>query len=228
MLEYSLNGQGTHRRWASLRFSEHRRFSRMKIKSILFLLLTFVFALGSCECKKEEQKAAPQVSKETSKQKPVEAAPPDALAKVGDRYIRVGDYEKQLVKLSPKLAESEHGRKYVVNQFIENILIEKEAESRGLTKDPAIAAKIEDYTRSLYRNSVLQSLKEGQKSISDEEAKKYFQEHEEEFIQPDRVRLSLIEVDLDKEKEINAIQKELKAGKDFAQLAMSHSKHVSG
>jgi peptidyl-prolyl cis-trans isomerase C len=198
----------------------------MKLKSFLFLLLILVFALGSCDSKKEEQKAAPQVSKETPK--PAEAAPLDALAKVGDRYIRVGDYEKQLVKLSPKLGESEHGRKYVVNQYIENILIEKEAAARGLTKDPAIAAKIEDYTRSLYRNSLLQSLKEGQKSISDEEAKKYFQEHEEEFIQPDRVRLSLIEVDLDKEKEINAIQKELKAGKDFAQLAMSHSKHVSG
>jgi len=200
----------------------------MKIKLVLFLLLILVVALGSCESKKDEQKAAPQASKETPKPKAVEAAPSDALAKVGDRYVRVADYEKQLVKLSPKLAESEHGRKYVVNQYIENILIEKEAETRGLTKDPALAAKIEDYTRSLYRNSLLQALKEGQKPVSDEEAKKYFQEHEEEFVQPDRVRLSLIEVDLDKEKEINAVQKDLKAGKDFAQLAMAHSKHVSG
>jgi parvulin-like peptidyl-prolyl isomerase len=200
----------------------------MKIKLVLFLLLILVFALGSCESKKDEQKATPQASKETPKPKAVEAAPSDALAKVGDRYVRVADYEKQLVKLSPKLAESEHGRKYVVNQYIENILIEKEAETRGLTKDPALAAKIEDYTRSLYRNSLLQALKEGQKPVSDEEAKKYFQEHEEEFVQPDRVRLSLIEVDLDKEKEINAVQKDLKAGKDFAQLAMAHSKHVSG
>ncbi len=212
----------------SLRLLRHRRFSRMKIKSVLFLLLILVFALGSCESKKDEQKATPQASKETPKPKAVEAAPSDALAKVGDRYVRVADYEKQLVKLSPKLAESEHGRKYVVNQYIENILIEKEAETRGLTKDPALAAKIEDYTRSLYRNSLLQALKEGQKPVSDEEAKKYFQEHEEEFVQPDRVRLSLIEVDLDKEKEINAVQKDLKAGKDFAQLAMAHSKHVSG
>jgi len=200
----------------------------MKIKWTLFLVLIFVFALGSCESKKEEQKPAPQVSKEEPQPKPVEAVPSDALAKVGDRYIRVADYEKLLVKLSPKLAESEHGRKYVVNQYVENILIEKEAEARGLTKDPALAAKIEDYTRSLYRNSILQTLKEGQMPISDEEAKKYFQEHEEEFIQPDRVRLSLIEVPLDKEKEINAILKELKAGKDFAQMAMAHSKHVSG
>jgi peptidyl-prolyl cis-trans isomerase C len=200
----------------------------MKIKSILFLLLTLVFALGSCDSKKEAQKAAPQVSKETPKSKPAEAVPLDALAKVGDRYIRLTDYEKQLVKLSPKLAESEQGRKYVVNQQIENILVQREAESRGLTKDPAMVAKIEDYTRSLYRNSLLQSLKESQKPVSDEEAKKYFQEHEEEFIQPDRVRLSLIEVDLDKEKEINATFKDLKAGKDFGQLAVAHSKHVSG
>ncbi len=187
----------------------------MKIKFLLLVLLVFVFALGSCESKKEEQKAAPQVSKETPKPKPVEAAPSDALAKVGDRYIRVADYEKQLGKLSPKLAESEHGRKYVVNQYVENVLIEKEAEARGLTKNPAIAAKIEDFTRSLYRNSLLQALKEGQKPVSDEEAKKYFQEHEEEFIQPDRVRLSLIEMDLDKEKEINAIQKDLKGRQGF-------------
>jgi peptidyl-prolyl cis-trans isomerase C len=200
----------------------------MKIKPVLFVLLGFAIALGSCESKKEEPKAPPQVSKETPKPKPAETVPPDALAKVGDRYIRVADYEKQLGRLSPRLAESEHGRKYVVNQYIENVLIEKEAESRGLTKDPAIAAKIEDYTRSLYRNSLLQTLKEGQKPISDEEAKKYFQEHEEEFIQPNRVRLSLIEVDLDKEKEINAVYKELKAGKDFAQIAMTRSKHMSG
>lgn len=200
----------------------------MKVKFTVLVLLMLVLALGSCESKKEEQKAAPQASKETPKPKEVEAVPSDALAKVGDRYIRVADYEKLLVKLSPKLAESEHGRKYVVNQYIENILIEKEAEARGLTKDPALAAKIEDYTRSLYRNSLLQALKEGQKPISDEEAKKFFQEHEEEFVQPDRVRLSLIEMDPDKEKEINAIHKDLKAGKDFAQLAMAHSKHVSG
>lgn len=201
----------------------------MKIKSVfsvLLLLLIFVFAFASCDSKKDEQKPAAQVSKEVPK--PAEAVPPDALAKVGNRYIRVADYEKQMMKLSPKLAESEHGRKYVVNQYVENILIEREAESRGLTKDPVIVAKIEDYTRSLYRNSLLQSLKEGQKPISDEEAKKYFQEHEEEFIQPDRVRLSLIELGLDKEKEINAIHKDLKAGKDFGQLAMTHSKHVSG
>jgi len=97
---------------------------------------------GHANPKKDEQKATPQASKETPKPKSCGSRSFRCAAKVGDRYVRVADYEKQLVKLSPKLAESEHGRKYVVNQYIENILIEKEAETRGLTKDPPLPLKL--------------------------------------------------------------------------------------
>lgn len=202
----------------------------MRVSHASILILLAAFFLGACDSSKQasdEKKASEQVSKEVVKGKAEEPPPPDALAKVGDRYVRLADYEKQLAKLSPKLAESEHGRKYVVNQTIENILIEEEAEARGLTKDPAIVAKIEDFARNLYRNSLLQSLKEGQLPISDEEAKKYFLEHEEEFIQPDRVHVSLIQLAPNKEKEIQAIYKEAKAGQDFAALAKAKSKHPS-
>ena len=202
----------------------------MRISQASMLILLAAFTIGGCESSKqtqEEKKASEQVSGEVVKAKAEEPPPPDALAKVGDRYVRLGDYEKQLAKLSPKLAESEHGRKYVVNQTIESILIEKEAEARGLTKDPAIVAKIEDFARNLYRNSLLLSLKEGQIPVTDEEAKKYFLEHEEEFIQPDRVHVSLIQLAPDKDKEISATYKELKAGQDFAALAKAKSRHVS-
>jgi parvulin-like peptidyl-prolyl isomerase len=202
----------------------------MRISHVFILVLLAAFALGGCESSKqapEEKTASGQISKEVVKAKADEPPPQDALAKVGDRYLRLADYEKLLAKLSPKLAESEHGRKYVVNQAIENLLIEKEAGARGLTKDPAIVAKIEDFARNLYRSSLLSSLKEGQIPVSDEEAKKYFLEHEEEFIQPDRVHVSLIQVDLDNEKDINAIYKELKAGQDFAGLAKARSRHAS-
>lgn len=196
---------------------------------ILFALIVALIIVGCDSSKKaqDEEKPAEQASREVVKVQAVETPPPDALAKVGDRYVRVADYEKQLARLSPKLAESEHGRKYVINQYVENLLIEKEAEERGLTKDPAVVAKIEDFARNLYRNTLLQSLKEGQVPISDEEAKKYFLEREEEFIQPERARISLIQLPPDKEKEINALYKELRAGKDFAQLARANSKHVS-
>jgi len=96
-----------------------------------------------------------------------------------------------------------------------------------LTKDPGIAAKIEDYARALYKKNLRQSLKEIQKPITDEEVKKYFQEHKDSVIKPDRVRISVLELDLNKRKEINALYKKLRAGKDFAKLVMDHSKHVS-
>lgn len=200
------------------------------MRTALILTALAVLALGGCDASKQDQtqpKVTEQVSKEIVKAKAEEPVPADALAKVGDRYVRLVDYEKQLGKLSPKLAESEHGRKYVVNQAVESILIEKEAEARGLTRDPAIVAKIEDFARNLYRNSLLLSLKEGQIPVSDEEAKKYYLEHEDEFIQPERVRVSLIQLPPDKEKEITAIHRELKAGQDFSALAKARSRHPS-
>jgi len=202
----------------------------MKIGPASIMVLLAAFILGGCEASNqapEEKTASGKVSREVVQMKAEEPPPQDALAKVGDRYVTLVDYEKQLAKLSPKLAESEHGRKFVVNQAVENLLIEKEAAARGLTKDPAIVAKIEDFARNLYRNSMLSSLKEGRIPVSDEEAKKYFMEHEEEFVQPDRVHISLIQLPSDKEKEINAIYRDLKAGQDFAALAKARSGHAS-
>jgi peptidyl-prolyl cis-trans isomerase C len=202
----------------------------MKTKWSVLLLIGLVMVFGACDSSKQEKRAAkepPKPSKDVAKPKPSEGGPADALAKVGDRYIRVADYEKQLLRFSPKLAETEPGRKYIINQQVENILIGKEAETRGWTKDPLMISKIDEFTRNLYRNALLQSLKENQDPISDAEAKEYFQEHEEEFIQPDRVRISLIDLGPDKEKEIHAIYKELRAGKDFAQLAKAKSTNPS-
>jgi parvulin-like peptidyl-prolyl isomerase len=202
----------------------------MRIKWSVILLMSLVMVFGACNSSKQEKKAAKEPSEpsvEVAKPKPSGGAPADALAKVGDRYIRVADYEKELLRFSPKLAETEPGRRYIVNQQVENILLGKEAEARGWTKDPLMISKIEEFTRSLYRNTLFQSLKETQKPISDAEARKYFQEHEEEFIQPDRVHISLIELGPDRKKDIYAIYKDLKAGKDFAQLAELKSTNPS-
>jgi parvulin-like peptidyl-prolyl isomerase len=202
----------------------------MRIKWAVTPLLILVLIFGACNSSKKENKARKEPAKpseEVAKPEASEGLPADALAKVGDSYIKLADFEKQLLRFSPKLAETEPGRKYIVNQQVESLLIEKEAEARGWTKDPIMISKIEEFTRSLYRNTLLQTLKENQKPISDAEAKKYFHEHEEEFIQPDRVRISLIEVGADKEKEINGIYKEVKAEKDFAHLAKAKSVHPS-
>ena len=80
----------------------------MRIMHASILVLLAALMLGGCDSSKQTQegnKASEQVSKEVIKRKAEEPPPPDALAKVGDRYVRLADYEKQLAKLSPKLAE---------------------------------------------------------------------------------------------------------------------------
>ena len=202
----------------------------MKIRHLAILTILATLFFVACDSSKQgpEEKATVKPPKEAVRKGPSETpSNPAALAKVADQYVLVADYERQLMKFPPKFADSEQGRKYVINQYIENLLIQKEAETQGLTRDPAIVSKIEDYTRNLYRNSLLQSIKTGQKTITDEEAKKYFQEHEDELIQPERVHLSVIELGPDKEKEINALYRQIRAGKDFAELAKANSKNVS-
>jgi len=202
----------------------------MKITFITILSLLLVMLLGACDSSNKERPAGREsinVPKVMKKKKPAQGIPADALAKVGDRYITVTDYKKHSTGFSPKLAESASGRRHILNQYVEGLLIEKEAESRGLTRAPDIAAKIEDYARALYKKNLRQRLKKIQRPITDEEVKKYFQDHKDSLIKPDRVRISVLELDLNKRKEIDTLYRELRAGKDFAKLAMDHSKHVS-
>jgi parvulin-like peptidyl-prolyl isomerase len=157
-------------------------------------------------------------------QSAVAAKPADALAKVGQTYITRADLAQLTARWPAKLAATPTGCKYILGQHIDGLLLENEARARGIAKDPAIIAKIEDYKRSLYKNSLMESLKAGQ-AITDEQAQQYFADHEEEFVAPDNVRVSLIETE--EEKPIQEIYRQLKAGADFTRLAIGHSVHVS-
>ncbi|GAB4289822.1 MAG: peptidyl-prolyl cis-trans isomerase [Myxococcota bacterium] len=193
------------------------------MKKLLYLLVTSPLLgalLLACEPPKKTEKA-PQKTVEEKGETPL--APPDALAKVGDIYISRNDLDLQLKKYPPQLSTTEHGRKYILNQLIDDLLIKKEAENRNLHKDPEIVRKIEDYAYRLYKEEIMANL--GKREISNEEAESYFEAHKEQLVQPDKVRISLIEVALDDEKTINEVYNQLKAGKDFGELAQKYSKH---
>jgi len=67
---------------------------KMRKKWSVLLLMGLVMVFGACDSSKEEKasKEPSKPSKEIAKPKPTEGAPPEALAKVGDRYIKVMDY----------------------------------------------------------------------------------------------------------------------------------------
>jgi peptidyl-prolyl cis-trans isomerase C len=191
---------------------------------VILVLMTAFLWLGGCESGKAPQEKGPLPAK-TVKATPPETAPPDALARVGDQYVTVADYEAQLSKLSPKLAETEQGRIFVIQQIVDSILLAKEAQERGVTKDPVLAARIEDFARSAYKDALLQKIRESRVPISDEDARKFFLEHKEQFVQPELVHVSLIEAGSDSR--IQSVYGVLKGGKAFADVARAESRHAS-
>jgi len=189
----------------------------MSFKRMGVVLVCVTMVLCACGPSKEEKQAL----------KTSEKPPNEALAKVGDRYVTVSEYQQLAKMFPPTYAESEGGRTHIINQVIERILLKKEAESRGLTRNPELLARIEEYALSLYRSNLLHDIKSSQQSVSDKDAASYYDANEATFGQTDKVRISVLEMAPEKETQINAVYKELKAGKDFAQLARMHSKHPS-
>ena len=78
-------------------------------------------------------------------------------------------------------------------EFLENLirfeLLAKEAQKRGLDKDPEVQATLK---KIMVQKLVRQSFDEGESKVSDAEAQKYYDERKDEFVKPERVRVSVV------------------------------------
>lgn len=81
-------------------------------------------------------------------------------------------------------------------EFLENLirfeLLAKEAEKKGLDKDPEVRATLR---KIMVQKLVRQAFDEGAPAASESDARTYYDEHQDEFVKPERLRLSLIWLD---------------------------------
>ena len=138
----------------------------MSLKRMSAVLVCVTMVLSACGPSKEEKQAA-KAPEAAGKSAVAEKPPNDALARVGDRYVTVAEFQQLAKMFPPTYAASEGGRTHIVNQVIERILLRKEAESRGWTRDPEMLARIDEYALSLYRSNLLQGIKSSQPPVSD-------------------------------------------------------------
>jgi peptidyl-prolyl cis-trans isomerase C len=124
-------------------------------------------------------------------QKPEELA--EALAKIDDVVITVGDFQERLNQQTPyvraRYTSLERKREFLDN-LVRFEVLAKEAERRGLAKDPEVV-------RTMKQVMIQKLLKEEfdkltLKDVPDADVKKYYDAHPEEFNKPDEVRASLI------------------------------------
>jgi peptidyl-prolyl cis-trans isomerase C len=155
------------------------------------------------------------------------------VANIGDQKITVSDFDKmlglldtdkqKLIEKNPQLKQS------VLTQFIESMVVSKLAKEKGFDKIAEVRDQLDffkdNFLASLYiRQEVL-----GKISIPEEDLKKYYESHEDEFKTPEMVRVRHILVKVDQsasekdkkaaKKKAEGILKKIRSGEDFAKLA---------
>ena len=166
------------------------------------------------------------------------AGPHDAtvIAKVGGTEIVYGDLNK-LIKMMPPSYQAMFSSSEQINNLlqrqIDNTLFAQEARRLKIDKDPDVQYKIEEFTKGILTQALLEQSVNKNIAVTDQEIKAYYETNKSEFAVPERVKAShiLIAVPADasesvkKEKKASAdeICARIKKGEDFSELAKQYS-----
>jgi peptidyl-prolyl cis-trans isomerase C len=116
------------------------------------------------------------------------------LAKVGDREITLGDFAATLERMDPfeRLRyQSADRRKQLLEELIDLELLAQEARRRGLDKQPETQERV----RQMLRDELLAQVRAAAPApddISEADARRYYDEHRDDFREPERRRVAHI------------------------------------
>jgi parvulin-like peptidyl-prolyl isomerase len=149
---------------------------------------------------------------------------PDAkrvVARVNQIDITYGEFKQRLETLQQQRGPIRPEQfKDVVRSMVQEEILLQDATAEGVEQDAAVAAKLAQARRQVLIEEVLRRKVITSSQVSDEEARKMYEDNKPLF-STETVRISHIMVK--NETEAEAILKDLKAGKDFAELAKAKS-----
>jgi peptidyl-prolyl cis-trans isomerase C len=117
----------------------------------------------------------------------------EVLAKVDDVVITVGEFADRINQQSPYVRSrytSIERKKEFLDNLVRFEVLAKEAERRGLTKDPEVVRTMKQVM--IQRLLKDQFDKMSMKDISDDDCRKYYDGHPDEFNKPEEARVSMI------------------------------------
>jgi peptidyl-prolyl cis-trans isomerase C len=148
----------------------------------------------------------------------------DVIARVGNQTITREMLDNIIATIpeenrAPFLTPD--GRKKILDEAVSMLLFAEAARAAGVDKEPAIQTRLqyaqsEYLAREFFRRKIAQM-----PPVSEDELKRYYQERIAEFTPPEQIMTRHIVVGT--EAEANKVMDELKAGKDFAELAKKFS-----
>ncbi|HTU57357.1 MAG TPA: peptidylprolyl isomerase [Polyangiales bacterium] len=116
------------------------------------------------------------------------------LARVGDRTITLGDYAAALERMDSferSRYQSAERRRLLLNEMVDLELLAQEARRRGLDKQPETQERL----RQMLRDELLRDARKevaNPNDIPESEVRAYYDQHKEEFDDPERRRVSHI------------------------------------
>jgi peptidyl-prolyl cis-trans isomerase C len=136
------------------------------------------------------------------------------LAQIGPSRITAGDLKRSVKKYPPERVADYQAKKYLLDVLVLERMYAHAAEQEGLLKDPEVQqalARAEDQRLAArYREGV-------ENKVTLEDARRYFQDHPDEFERPEQVRVQQIVTDT--LEAARAARARLERGQSFGEVA---------
>jgi peptidyl-prolyl cis-trans isomerase C len=151
------------------------------------------------------------------------------VARIGDKVITLEEFEKEVESLpdfyKPLLLDPKAKREFL-EKLIDREILLLEARKAGVYEREDVRRKIEECEKGVILDAFLSQILREKDEVTEEEAKRYYDEHKEEFFMNESIRVRHIVVrTLEEAKEI---KKRLEQGEDFVELAKRYSISPSG
>jgi len=147
------------------------------------------------------------------------------LAKVGDRTVTLGEYAAVLERMDrfERLRyQSPERRQLLLDEIIRAELLAAEARRRGLDRDPETVERI----RQILRDELLRQVRAelpGPEQIPEAEVRSYYDEHRDEFREPERRRVATIELRTRQQAEQLLAKAQTATPAEWGRLVREHS-----
>ena len=153
--------------------------------------------------------------------KPAETAP-EVLAVVNGTNITRLDFEQLLQQYRPEVQEwAGHNKGQVMRDLVTLELLAQEGTKLHLDQDPGVQAQIRLRIKDILARSVVNKYVTERSSITEDAIRKHYEATKDEYTVGEQVTASHILVQTDSEAQ--EVLKELKQGKDFADIARARS-----
>jgi peptidyl-prolyl cis-trans isomerase C len=153
-------------------------------------------------------------------------------ATVGDEKITQADIDSKTSMLPPQFRaryETADGKKKLVEQLTKMSLLSQEARRLNMDKNTEVAKRIKEIADNLIIQELIKEQVIDKVKTSDADIEKYYKDNKQEFIQPEKVKVYIIQFKLKdnataeekaaQKKKADQALKRLKKGEDFEKVA---------